>query len=57
MNLPLFLTNATASLKVIVPAATWAEYSPRLSPATTSGFIPFSKTGWSKATLVVKMAG
>jgi len=48
MNLPLFLTNATASLKVIVPAATWAEYSPRLSPATTSGFIPSPKQAGAK---------
>ncbi len=32
----------TASAKLSVPAATWAEYSPRLCPATKAGFTPFS---------------
>ena len=34
MYLPRLRTVRTASAKVIVPAATCAEYSPRLWPAT-----------------------
>ena len=33
-------TSGTASLKSITPAATSAEYSPRLWPATTAGLGP-----------------
>src|SRR5260370_1050063 len=42
MYLPRLRTVRTASAKVIVPAATCAEYSPRLCPATNAGLIPFS---------------
>ncbi len=57
MYFPLFLTSDTAVLKSIVPDATWAEYSPRLSPAVISGFIPASRRGIRQATLAVTMAG
>ena len=33
-------TSGTASLKSMTPAATSAEYSPRLCPATTAGILP-----------------
>ncbi len=33
-------TSGTASLKAIAPAATSAEYSPRLWPATSAGLAP-----------------
>ena len=37
MYLPRLRTVRTASAKFRVPAATWAEYSPRLWPATNAG--------------------
>ena len=42
MNSPRFATKATASSNERAPAATKAEYSPKESPATISGLMPFS---------------
>src|SRR5208337_4358532 len=55
--LPRLRTVRTASAKASVPAATCAEYSPRLCPATESGFRPFSCNTRHAATEAVRMAG
>src|SRR6266566_4051435 len=58
MYLPRLRTVRTASAKPIVPAATCAEYSPRLCPATNAGcLIPFSCSTRQAATETVRMAG
>jgi hypothetical protein len=41
----------------MVPAATRAEYSPRLWPATKSGPTPRARRGRSAARLVARIAG
>src|ERR1700734_4094399 len=55
--LPRFRTVRTASVKLKVPAATCAEYSPRLCPATKRGLTPFSFTTRQAATDAVRIAG
>ena len=55
--LPLFFTKATASSKLKAFAHTKAEYSPRLSPATTSALIPLSSSASFAAIEVIKIAG
>ena len=50
-------TVRTASEKFSVPAATWAEYSPKLCPATKLGFAPFSRKTRQAAVDAVRMAG
>ena len=57
MYLPRLRTVRTASAKLIVPAETCAEYSPRLCPATKLGFKPFSFRTRQAATEVVRIAG
>src|SRR5580692_9482589 len=57
MYVPRLWTSLTASENFKLPAATRAEYSPRLWPATKSGVRPFSaRTRWT-ATEQVRMAG
>src|SRR5690606_30677739 len=57
MKFPRWCTMRTASAKFSEPAATKAEYSPRLCPATRSGTIPPSEKAVYSAMLVVSMAG
>src|SRR5262250_486236 len=57
MNSPRLRTSRTASTKPRAPAATRAEYSPRLWPAHRSGLIPRSDRAAATATLAVRMAG
>ncbi len=57
MYLPRLRTVRTASAKFRVPAATCAEYSPRLCPATKAGVVPFSRSTRSAATETVRIAG
>ncbi len=57
MYSPRRLTVRTASAKPIAPAATSAEYSPRLCPATQSGRAPRATRGRRAATLDARMAG
>ena len=45
-----------ASSSLMTPAAARAQYSPRLSPAATSGLIPFSSSTRIIAMLAVTMA-
>jgi len=47
----------TASTKLNVPAATWAEYSPRLWPATNDGRMPRRSSSRNAAMLAVRIAG
>ena len=44
IRIPLCLTVRIASASLITPAAASAGYSPRLSPAATSGFTPFASS-------------
>src|SRR5436190_6738482 len=46
-----------ASAKAKVPAATCAEYSPRLCPATNAGRIPRDSSSRNAATLTARIAG
>ena len=55
--LPRRFTIPSASANAIVPAATCAEYSPRLWPATHVGVRPRSTNPRYIATLTVRMAG
>src|SRR5580704_6312771 len=55
--LPRLRTVRTASEKLSVPAATWAEYSPKLCPATKLGFKPFSHKTRQAAVDAVRIAG
>src|SRR6266849_577020 len=57
MYVPRFRTSCTASANFSAPAATSAEYSPRLCPATKSGARPFSASTRYTATEQVKIAG
>src|SRR5438876_6555420 len=57
MYVPRFRTSCTASANFSAPAATSAEYSPRLCPATKSGVSPFSSSTRYTATEQVKIAG
>src|SRR5437763_2185952 len=57
MYVPRLRTNCTASANFREPAATRAEYSPRLCPATKSGARPFSASTRNTATEQVKIAG
>src|SRR5437762_10975993 len=57
MYVPRLRTNCTASANFSAPAATSAEYSPRLCPATKSGTRPFSASTRNTATEQVKIAG
>src|SRR5579859_1485548 len=57
MYVPRLRTSCTASENFNPPAATSAEYSPRLCPATKSGFKPFSSATRKIATEHVKIAG
>src|SRR5215831_10387242 len=57
MYLPRLWTRRTASAKFSEPAATSAEYSPRLWPATKSAPMRFSESAQSAATETVKIAG
>src|SRR6267378_4382972 len=54
---PRLRTNCTASANFSAPAATSAEYSPRLCPATKSGLNPFSPNTRCTATEQAKIAG
>src|SRR5262245_44671210 len=54
---PRLRTNAAASPKLNAPAATNAEYSPKLWPATKCGRTPFSSRTRKSATDVVRIAG
>ena len=54
---PRLRTVRTASAKFSVPAATWAEYSPRLCPATHAGFTPCSARTRQVATETVRIDG
>src|SRR6266436_580259 len=54
---PRLRTSCTASENFSAPAATNAEYSPRLCPATKSGVTPFSASTRCTATEQVKIAG
>src|SRR5260370_10779863 len=57
MYVPRRRTSCTASASVSAPAATSAEYSPRLCPATKSGVRPFSASARKTATEQAKIAG
>src|SRR5467141_5098869 len=57
MYVPRLRTSCTASANFSPPAATSAEYSPRLCPATKSGVRPFSASTRDTAMEQVKMAG
>src|SRR5260370_23554318 len=57
MYVPRWRTSCTASASVSAPAATSAEYSPRLCPATKSGVKPFSASARKTATEQLKIAG
>ena len=57
MYRPRFRTSAAASRNFIAPAATRAEYSPRLCPATKSGWIPFASRTRKTAVDIVSIAG
>ena len=57
MYRPRLCTSFTASAKFNVPAATKAEYSPRLCPATKSAPIRFSESAQSAAMETVRIAG
>src|SRR5712692_11878374 len=57
MYCPRLRTNCTASENFSGPAATKAEYSPKLCPATKSGVTPFSASTRCTATEQVKIAG
>jgi hypothetical protein len=57
MSCPRWRTVATASARDSVPAATSAEYSPRLCPATQSGRTPRASRTRKAATLTARMAG
>src|SRR5467141_4501551 len=57
MYVPRLRTSCTASANFSAPAATSAEYSPRLCPATKSGVSPFSASTRYTATEHVKIAG
>src|SRR5216110_1275712 len=57
MYVPRLRTSRTASATFKEPAATSAEYSPRLWPATKSGSKPFSARTRDTATAQVRMAG
>src|SRR5882762_4572369 len=54
---PRLRKSCTASENFSVPAATKAEYSPKLCPATKSGVTPFSASTRCTATEQVKIAG
>ena len=54
---PRLRTVRTASANRSVPAATCAEYSPRLCPATKVGFSPFAQHVRAAATETVRMVG
>ena len=54
---PRALTATSASRKDSIPAATAAPYSPRLWPATTSGFTPKAARRRRIATSTVSVAG
>src|SRR5207244_335593 len=57
MNSPRRRTTRTASASDSVPATTSAEYSPRLWPAASAGFIPRSAQAAAAAALAVSTAG
>src|SRR5246127_92566 len=57
MYVPRLRTNCTASENVSEPAATSAEYSPKLCPATKSGSNPCSAATRNTATEQLKIAG
>ena len=57
MNNPRLCTVRTASANVSTPAATSAEYSPRLCPASNAGSSPPFTTCVHVATLCTRMAG
>src|SRR5216683_6664579 len=57
MYVPRLRTSCTASANFSPPAATSAEYSPRLCPATKSGVRPFSASTRDTAMEQVKIAG
>jgi acyl transferase domain-containing protein len=57
INLPRGPTNARATSKDSAPAATNAEYSPRLCPATAIGSSPSVMSNSQAATLCTKTAG
>src|SRR5712664_3401667 len=57
MYVPRLRTSCTASANFSAPAATSAEYSPRLCLATKSGVSPFSASTRYTATEQVKIAG
>ena len=56
MRIPLWRTVEMASSALITPAATRAQYSPRLKPAATSGFTPRAFKTSIMAMLAVTMA-
>src|SRR5207253_3757209 len=57
ISAPRLRTSSTASANFSAPAATSAEYSPRLCPATKSGVKPLSASTRTTATEHVKIAG
>ena len=57
INSPRRRTNCSALSKSSAPAATSAEYSPKLWPATTSGCKPCASSTRNTATLCVSRAG
>src|SRR6202030_1010340 len=57
MYCPRLRTSCTASANFSAPAATSAEYSPKLWPATKSGVMPLSASTRYTATEQVKIAG
>ena len=57
INAPRLCTSKTASSKRRTPAATRAEYSPRLCPPTISGCRPCSFKISLQITLIVRIAG
>jgi len=57
MSRPRVRVSVSASSNDSAPAATHAEYSPRLCPATNAGVRPVASTSLSAATLCVSSAG
>src|ERR1039458_5589835 len=57
MARPRDLTARTASAKLNVPAATWADHSPSECPAARAGSTPCAASTRQAATLTVRMAG
>ena len=56
IRIPLFLTREMASFGCMPPAALIAQYSPRLSPAVTSGVRPLFSISAVIARQAVTMA-